>query len=90
MITSAQENSYEHETKKVLIALALAKTPAPLGYIAFHTGIKEPLPPVLRLEEKDGFTDVRPQVVRALKVLCSNYSLRYEKIYGHISSQHFS
>lgn len=52
MITSAQENSYEYETKKVLIALALAKTPAPLGYIAFYTGIKELLPLVLRLEEK--------------------------------------
>ncbi len=88
MITSARETSYEQQTKKVVIELALTKTSAPLCYIAFHTGIKEPLPPI-KLEENDGFADVRPQVSSALEVLYSKYSLRYEKSYEYISSQPF-
>lgn len=50
VVTSQHDASYELEVKKVLIALALAKAPAPLGYIADRTGIDEPLPTVERLE----------------------------------------
>jgi hypothetical protein len=51
-MTSALENSYDQESKKVLIALALTNTPVPLGYITYHTGINEPLPLVERLEDE--------------------------------------
>jgi len=50
VVASAHETSYDLEVKKVLIALALAKAPAPLGYIADRTGIDEPRPTVERLE----------------------------------------
>jgi hypothetical protein len=52
VVTSMQEKNCELEAKKVLITLALANTPAPLGYIADHTGINDPRPIVERLEAR--------------------------------------
>ena len=52
MVTSALESSYDHEIKKVLIALALTNTPAPLGYVMYHTGIARALPLIERLEDE--------------------------------------
>ncbi len=40
------------EFKKILTVLAFAKSPAPLGYISLHTGIKEPLKILEKLEEE--------------------------------------
>jgi hypothetical protein len=47
------ESGIENEQiKKILITLALAKSPVPLEYISLHTGIKEPLKILKKMEEK--------------------------------------
>lgn len=38
-------------SRKILMTLALAKSPAPLGYISLHTKIKEPLEILEKMEE---------------------------------------
>jgi len=47
------------QTKKILSALAQAEGPAPLGYISIHTGIKEPLKTLEKMEER-GLVRRRP------------------------------
>ena len=39
------------QIKKILSAIAQAKGPAPLGYVSLHTGIKEPLEILRKMEE---------------------------------------
>jgi len=48
--TKQEENG---EIEKILSVLAMANSPAPLGYISFHTGIKEPLEALRRMAERD-------------------------------------
>ena len=40
------------QIKKILRCLIQAKSPTPLGYILLHTGIKEPLRTLEKMEEK--------------------------------------
>jgi hypothetical protein len=40
------------QIKKILSALAQAKGPAPLGYISLHTGIKDPLQTLEKMERR--------------------------------------
>ncbi|MCP8313043.1 MAG: hypothetical protein H3Z53_01540 [archaeon] len=42
------------QIKKILLILDRAKSPAPLDYISFHTGIKEPLEILEKMEEEKG------------------------------------
>jgi len=44
-------NTANKQIKKILIVLARANSPAPLGYISLHTGIKEPLKILRKMEE---------------------------------------
>jgi hypothetical protein len=47
------ESGMESEQiKKILITLAIAKSPVPLEYISLHTGIKEPLKILKKMEER--------------------------------------
>jgi hypothetical protein len=41
----------DKKIKKILLVLALAKSPAPLDYISLHTGIEEPYEILERMEE---------------------------------------
>ena len=48
-----QHDGESEEVERILLVLAKANSPAPLGYISLHTGIKEPLG-ILRKMEKGG------------------------------------
>lgn len=56
------ESGTENEQiRKILITLAIAKSPVPLEYIFLHTGIKEPLK-ILRKMEKMGLVRQTPSL----------------------------
>jgi hypothetical protein len=42
----------KRDNEKILLALALAKSPAPLDYIALHTGIEDPLNLLKQMEDR--------------------------------------
>jgi hypothetical protein len=45
-------NMENDQLKKILSALAQARGPAPLGYVSLHTGIKDPLTTLEKMEER--------------------------------------
>ena len=47
-----QQDGESEEVERILIVLARANSPAPLGYISLHAGIKEPLGILRRMEER--------------------------------------
>lgn len=55
------ESDMENEQiKKILLVLDRAKSPAPLDYISFHTGIKEPLKILEKMEKEKGLVRRSP------------------------------
>jgi hypothetical protein len=45
-----QQDGESEEVERILLVLARANSPVPLGYISLHTGIKEPLPILRKME----------------------------------------
>ena len=44
-------DSIDDQGKKILLILTLAKSPAPLNYVSLHTGIKEPIKILEKMEK---------------------------------------
>ena len=53
ILSSPSEGDLESEQiKRILLILVRAHSPAPLGYISFHTGIEEPSEMLKKMEER--------------------------------------
>jgi hypothetical protein len=47
-----QQDGESEEVERILLVLARANSPVPLGYISLHTGIKEPVGILRKMEER--------------------------------------